>query len=79
MTDRTERAKRILEEPLIEEAFLQIEEKLMQTWKHASWEDVAAREQVRNQLRALEAVHDYFANIVKTGEFEMKLKEVKHG
>ena len=72
---REEHAKRILNDPLYNEAFDQLGESIFNTWAHSSVNDVESREQCWLSLRLLERLRLHLTSIVETGEMAEKLKE----
>ena len=67
--------KRLLTDPLLVEAFTELEQNLKNTWEFSSVGDIEAREQVWLSLRLLERVRLHLTSIVETGEMAEKLKE----
>ena len=72
---REEQAKRLLSEPLLVEAFTELEKNLKNTWEFSSVGDIEAREQVWLSLRLLERVRLHLTSIVETGEMAKIQKE----
>lgn len=72
---REEHAKRILNDPLYNEAFDQLGESIYNTWVHSSVQDVESREQCWLSLRLLERLRLHLTSIVETGEMAEKIKE----
>jgi hypothetical protein len=72
---REEHAKRILNDPLYNEAFDQLGENILNTWAHSSVNDVESREQCWLSLRLLERLRLHLTSIVETGEMAEKIKE----
>ena len=71
---REEQAKRLLSEPLLVEAFTELEKNLKNTWEFSSVGDIEAREQVWLSLRLLERVRLHLTSI-ETGEMARIQKE----
>ena len=72
---REEQAKRLLTDPLLVEAFTELEQNLKNTWEFSSVGDVEAREQVWLSLRLLERIRLHLTSIVETGEMAKIQKE----
>ena len=72
---REEQAKRLLTDPLLVEAFTELEQNLKNTWEFSSVGDIEAREQVWLSLRLLERVRLHLTSIVETGEMAKIQKE----
>ena len=72
---REEQAKRLLNDPLVVEAFAELEQNLKNTWEFSSVGDTEAREQVWLSLRLLERVRLHLTSIVETGEMAKIQKE----
>ncbi len=77
MTDkqREEQAKRLLNDPMYNEAFDTLGENLFNTWANSSVNDVESREQCWLSLRLLERLRLHLTSIVETGEMAKKIKE----
>ena len=72
---REEQAKRLLNDPLLVEAFTELEQNLKNTWMFSSVGDIEAREQVWLSLRLLERIRLHLTSIVETGEMAKIQKE----
>ena len=72
---REEQAKRLLTDPLLVEAFTELEQNLKNTWTFSSVGDIEAREQVWLSLRLLERIRLHLTSIVETGEMAKIQKE----
>jgi|TARA_R110002051_G_scaffold21459_2_gene56971 hypothetical protein len=72
---REEQAKRLLNEPLLVEAFTELKTSLKNTWEFSSVGDIEAREQVWLSLRLLERIRLHLTSIVETGEMARIQKE----
>ena len=72
---REEQAKRLLNDPMYNEAFDSLGENIFNTWAHTSVNDVESREQCWLSLRLLERLRLHLTSIVETGEMAEKLKE----
>ena len=66
--DRAVNAERILNEPLIIEAFDYLDAEFMRAWKQSSVEDTQARERIYNLCQALEAVKGHLKSVIETGK-----------
>ena len=74
---REEQAKRLLSEPLLVEAFTELEQNLKNTWEFSSVGDIEAREQVWLSLRLLEKIRLHLTSLVETGEMA-KIRKEQH-
>ena len=74
---REEKAKRLLNDPLLKEAFDTLEKSLYDTWCHSSGKEVDVREQTWLSMRLLERVRLHLSSIVETGEMAKKVKEYR--
>tara|TARA_R110002050_G_scaffold91846_1_gene192633 strand:+ start:795 stop:1037 length:243 start_codon:yes stop_codon:yes gene_type:complete len=72
---KQEQAKRLLSDPLYNEAFDSLGESIFNTWAQTSVNDVESREQCWLSLRLLERLRLHLTSIVETGEMAEKLKE----
>ena len=72
---KQEQAKRLLSDPLYNEAFDSLGESIFNTWANTSVNDVESREQCWLSLRLLERLRLHLTSIVETGEMAEKLKE----
>ncbi len=78
MTDqqREEQAKRLLNDPIFNEAFDQLAEHIHTTWIQSSVKDVESREQSWLSLRLLERIRLHLTSIVESGELARKIKDI---
>lgn len=70
--ERGQRAKRLLEDPLMIEAFQKIETDLSEARDHSKWNERDLREHVHMQLYMLKALQGYLDSVVRNGDFTMK-------
>lgn len=68
---RGHRAKELMDDPLIKEAFELIEQQIHIEWKNAS--NGSDREELWYTLRALERFKDYFNIAMQNGDLDTKL------
>ena len=66
--ERASNAERLLNEPLIKEAFDYLDTEFMRAWKQSSVEDTQARERIYNLCKALEAVKGHLKSVIETGK-----------
>lgn len=64
---RGEEAERLLNEPLLAQAFVSIEAQLIRDLKNVDTKDAEARDALWRDLRALERLRDKLKNYVRTG------------
>ena len=72
---REEQAKRLLSDPMYNEAFDTLGESIFNTWAQTSVSDVESREQCWLSLRLLARLRLHLTSIVETGEMAKKLQE----
>ena len=72
---REEQAKRLLNDPMYNEAFDSLGESIFNTWAQTSVNDVESREQCWLSLRLLERIRLHLTSIIETGEMAEKIKE----
>ncbi len=71
---REERAKALLEDDLLQEAFETLKNELMDRWEHSSTTESDAREQIWLGLQLLARIRRHLETILETGELE-RLRE----
>ena len=71
---REEHARRLLTDPLFNEAFETLKN-LLDSWKSSGVSELEAREQIWLSLRLLERIRLHITSIVETGDMAKKLKE----
>jgi hypothetical protein len=72
---REEQAKRLLNDPMYNEAFDSLGESIFNTWAQTSVNDVESREQCWLSLRLLDRIRLHLTSIIETGEMAEKIKE----
>jgi len=72
---REEQAKRLLNDPMYNEAFDSLGESIFNTWAQTSVNDVESREQCWLSLRLLERIRLHLTSIVDTGDMARKIEE----
>ena len=65
---REEHAKRLLEDPLFQEAFETLRQELLARWENSTTHEVDARESIWLGLALLKRIHAHIESIVTTGE-----------
>lgn len=65
---RGAKAREILEEPLIIEAFSKIEAEILTAWEDSPARDVEGREKLYQMLMLSRKVRRHFESVVQTGE-----------
>ncbi|MCT9125403.1 hypothetical protein [Cupriavidus gilardii] len=73
--DRGDRAKRILEDPLVVEALAAIKQGAVDAWVATDGRDVEAREYLHRFLKAVGRFEAVFASYIQTGELQRKYIE----
>tara|TARA_R100000963_G_C4574555_1_gene58085 strand:+ start:67 stop:309 length:243 start_codon:yes stop_codon:yes gene_type:complete len=72
---REAKAKRLLEDDLLKEAFDTLEKDIMDTWVASGVDDGRARETCWLSIRLLSRIKVHLTSIVETGEMAKKLQE----
>lgn len=67
--DRGNRARVILDDPLVVEALALMESKVLDAWKDSPASDTAARERLYHYQRCIQEFRRFFANTVTSGKF----------
>ena len=70
---RLDGAKRILGDPIVNEAWDLMEKEIMISWEHSSDHDVETRERLWSSLRTLRRFKSHFESIVTTGKMIDKI------
>jgi hypothetical protein len=65
---RGERAQQVLREPLLQEAFTEIERELIEQWQNSPVRDVEGREKLYLTLRCLQKLQGHLVSVVETGK-----------
>ena len=74
---REEKAKRLLKDPLLKEAFETLKTDLMVRWESSGSNEIEARESIWLAMRLLDKVHSHLASIVETGHMN-KIMDKQH-
>ena len=72
---REAKAKRLLEDDLLKDAFDTLEKDIMDTWVASGVDDGRARETCWLSIRLLSRIKVHLTSIVETGEMAKKLQE----
>ena len=64
---REEGAKRLLADPLFQEAFHELRKDLLSRWETSGSSEVSARESIWLAMRLLDRIHAHISSIVETG------------
>ncbi len=75
--ERERRARSLIEDPLLNEAFDTLKEDLMNRWTHSGSTDLEARESIWLAMRLLDRIHGHINSIVETGHMA-KVMEKQH-
>jgi len=74
--ERERRARSLIDDPLLNEAFDTLKEDLMNRWNHSGSTDLEARESIWLAMRLLDRIHGHINSIVETGHMaEMMEKQ----
>ena len=68
MAQRGEEAKRLLDNPLLKEAFATLEQEYTQAWKQTKASDEVAREKLWMALNQLSKVQTQLHSVIQTGK-----------
>jgi len=72
LVNRGERAKRIMEEEFVKEAFDKIESTLMDAWRQSASDETGARDNAYIMYRLLQNFKQQFVIAITTGEVSRK-------
>ena len=73
--ERELRAPRLLDDPLLNEAFATLREDLLNRWNASGSTEVEARESIWLAMRLLDRVHSHITSIVESGRMDKILSE----
>tara|TARA_Y100001951_G_scaffold24349_1_gene18784 strand:+ start:615 stop:863 length:249 start_codon:yes stop_codon:yes gene_type:complete len=73
--ERELRAQRLLDDPLLNEAFTTLREDLLNRWNASGSTEVEARESIWLAMRLLDRVHSHITSIVESGRMDKILSE----
>lgn len=77
---RADHAARILEDPLVKEAFEMIERQILDQWEGCPVRDVEAREYLWRFLKCSRKFKDVFVGAIQSGQLApLRDKKVKNG
>jgi|TARA_Y100000034_G_scaffold130997_2_gene190769 hypothetical protein len=69
---RERAAKRILEDPVFQEAWEALRQEFLDSWENSQTQDTEARENLWLGLKILSRLKTHFESILTTGEFKRK-------
>ena len=75
--ERERRAQSLINDPLLNEAFVVLKEDLMNRWNHSGSTDLEARESIWLAMRLLDRIHGHINSIVETGHMA-KIMDKQH-
>ena len=75
--EKIRRAKSLIDDPLLNEAFEVLKEDLMNRWSHSGSTDLEARESIWLAMRLLDRIHGHVTSIIETGHMN-KILEKQH-
>ena len=75
--ERVRRAKYLLDDPLLKEAFDGLKEDLMNRWSHSGSTDLEARESIWLAMRLLDRIRSHLISIIETGQMN-KILDKQH-
>ena len=75
--ERERRARSLIEDPLLNEAFDTLKEDLMNRWTHSGSTDLEARESIWLAMRLLDRIHGHINSIIESGHMA-KMMEKQH-
>ena len=75
--ERERRAKSLIDDPLLNEAFDVLKEDLMNRWSSSGSADLEARESIWLAMRLLDKIHGHITSIIETGRMN-KILEKQH-
>ena len=75
--ERERRARSLIDDPLLSEAFDVLKEDLMNRWNHSGSTDLEARESIWLAMRLLDRIHGHINSIIESGHMA-KMMEKQH-
>ena len=75
--EKERRARELVNDPLLKEAFDVLKEDLMNRWNHSGSTDLQARESIWLAMRLLDRIHGHINSIVETGHMA-KIMDKQH-
>jgi hypothetical protein len=75
--ERERRARSLIDDPLLNEAFDVLKEDLMNRWNHSGSTDLEARESIWLAMRLLDRIHGHINSIIESGHMA-KMMEKQH-
>ena len=75
--ERGRRARSLIEDPLLNEAFDTLKEDLMNRWNHSGSTDLEARVSIWLAMRLLDRIHGHINSIIESGHMA-KMMEKQH-
>ena len=75
--ERERRARSLIDDPLLNEAFDTLKEDLMNRWNHSGSTDLEARESIWLAMRLLDRIHGHINSIIESGHMA-KVMEKQH-
>ena len=75
--EKIRRAKSLIDDPLLNEAFEVLKEDLMNRWSHSGSTDLEARESIWLAMRLLDRIRGHLTSIVETGQMN-KILDKQH-
>ncbi len=77
---RAEHASRLLEDPLVKEAFEMVEKQILDSWESCPARDVEGREYLWRFLKTTRKFKDVFIGVIQSGRLApLREKKVKNG
>ena len=76
--EREREAKRILSEPLVQEAFDILEKGFIDAWKNSAVENTEAGEHLYGLLQCLDAFQQHFRSALEEGQIARNRFKIKH-
>jgi hypothetical protein len=74
--ERAAHAERLLNDPLLQEAFQKLDDEFMRTWRQTSVNDTEARERIYSLCTALDAIKQQIAGVIVDGKIaKMNLEQ----
>lgn len=76
--ERAAHAERLMNDPLLKEAFQKLDEEFIRTWRQTSVNDNEARERIYALCTALEAIKGHLAGVIVDGKIaKMNLEQLQ--
>ena len=73
--EKEQRAKNLINDPLLQESFEVLKKDLMDRWEHSGSAELEARESIWLAMRLLDKLHGHINSIVETGHMNKVMSQ----